>query len=177
MRVCVCVCVCVCFADSLDLSPVSPFLWALSQQEAEVKIQCAQRLPDVLKSSSASDRQTIFITNIMPYVGDLCSDTYVPNLSIPSLCPVYISERFVSLIFACSQCLLMFLSSPFFLSFLLYLFLSIFPRLCRSQHVRSAIASVLLVISPILGKDRTLEQIVPLFIKLLKDDVCISIMS
>lgn len=38
-----------------------------------------------------------------------------------------------------------------------------------SQHVRAAIASVIMTVCPVLGKDKSIEVIVPLFLRLLKD--------
>lgn len=40
----------------------------------------------------------------------------------------------------------------------------------QSQHVRVAMASVLLDLGPVLGKEKSIETLVPLFIRLLKDD-------
>jgi len=40
----------------------------------------------------------------------------------------------------------------------------------QSQHVRVAMASVLLDLGPVLGKEKSIEALVPLFIRLLKDD-------
>jgi len=40
----------------------------------------------------------------------------------------------------------------------------------QSQHVRVAMASVLLDLGPVLGKEKSIEVLVPLFIRLLKDD-------
>lgn len=42
---------------------------------------------------------------------------------------------------------------------------------CSNQYVRMSVASVLPTLGPILGKAKTLEQLVPLFIKLLRDEV------
>ncbi|CAF4428907.1 unnamed protein product, partial [Adineta steineri] len=39
-----------------------------------------------------------------------------------------------------------------------------------NQHVKSALASVIMGLSPILGKDNTLEHLLPLFLNQLKDD-------
>uniref|UniRef100_A0A803NCD1 Phosphatase PP2A regulatory subunit A/Splicing factor 3B subunit 1-like HEAT repeat domain-containing protein n=1 Tax=Chenopodium quinoa TaxID=63459 RepID=A0A803NCD1_CHEQI len=39
-----------------------------------------------------------------------------------------------------------------------------------SQHVRSALASVIMGMTPILGKDATIEQLLPIFLSLLKDE-------
>ncbi|CAL5376971.1 unnamed protein product [Camellia sinensis] len=49
-----------------------------------------------------------------------------------------------------------------------------------SQHVRSALASVIMGMAPILGKDATIEQLLPIFLSLLKDefpDVHLNIIS
>ncbi|KAK4375533.1 hypothetical protein RND71_006210 [Anisodus tanguticus] len=49
-----------------------------------------------------------------------------------------------------------------------------------SQHVRSALASVIMGMAPILGKDATIEQLLPVFLSLLKDefpDVRLNIIS
>ncbi|KAI8027903.1 hypothetical protein LOK49_LG02G03984 [Camellia lanceoleosa] len=49
-----------------------------------------------------------------------------------------------------------------------------------SQHVRSALASVIMGMAPILGKDATIEQLLPMFLSLLKDefpDVRLNIIS
>ncbi|PPD83076.1 hypothetical protein GOBAR_DD19991 [Gossypium barbadense] len=49
-----------------------------------------------------------------------------------------------------------------------------------SQHVRSALASVIMGMAPVLGKDATIEQLLPLFLSLLKDefpDVRLNIIS
>ncbi|THU72136.1 hypothetical protein C4D60_Mb04t08920 [Musa balbisiana] len=49
-----------------------------------------------------------------------------------------------------------------------------------SQHVRSALASVIMGMAPILGKDATIEQLLPIFLSLLKDefpDVRLNIIS
>ena len=42
----------------------------------------------------------------------------------------------------------------------------------RSQYVRTALASVVMLLSPVLGKDKTIEYLVPIFVRLLKDEVC-----
>lgn len=39
-----------------------------------------------------------------------------------------------------------------------------------SQHVKSAVASVIMGLSPILGKEKTIEHLLPLFLTQLKDD-------
>jgi len=39
-----------------------------------------------------------------------------------------------------------------------------------SQHVRAALASVIMGLAPVLGKEHTIEQLLPLFLSLLKDD-------
>ncbi|CAL5393047.1 unnamed protein product [Camellia sinensis] len=39
-----------------------------------------------------------------------------------------------------------------------------------SQHVRSALASVIMGMAPILGKDATIEQLLPIFLSLLKNE-------
>ncbi|OAY84772.1 Serine/threonine-protein phosphatase 2A 65 kDa regulatory subunit A beta isoform [Ananas comosus] len=49
-----------------------------------------------------------------------------------------------------------------------------------SQHVRSALASVIMGMAPILGKDATIERLLPIFLSLLKDefpDVRLNIIS
>ncbi|KAH0916071.1 hypothetical protein HID58_030517, partial [Brassica napus] len=49
-----------------------------------------------------------------------------------------------------------------------------------SQHVRSALASVIMGMAPILGKDSTIEHLLPIFLSLLKDefpDVRLNIIS
>ncbi|KAL2559038.1 Serine/threonine-protein phosphatase 2A 65 kDa regulatory subunit A beta isoform [Forsythia ovata] len=49
-----------------------------------------------------------------------------------------------------------------------------------SQHVRSALASVIMGMAPVLGKDATIEQLLPIFLSLLKDefpDVRLNIIS
>ena len=40
-----------------------------------------------------------------------------------------------------------------------------------NQHVKSALASVIMGLSPILGKDNTVEHLLPLFLAQLKDEV------
>ena len=51
------------------------------------------------------------------------------------------------------------------------------PSLCQelvsdaNQHVKSALASVIMGLSPILGKDNTIEHLLPLFLAQLKDEV------
>ena len=40
-----------------------------------------------------------------------------------------------------------------------------------NQHVKSALASVIMGLSPILGKDSTIEHLLPLFLAQLKDEV------
>jgi len=40
----------------------------------------------------------------------------------------------------------------------------------QSQHVRVSISSTLLDLGPVLGKEKSVEMLVPLFVKLLKDD-------
>lgn len=40
-----------------------------------------------------------------------------------------------------------------------------------NQHVKSALASVIMGLSPILGKDNTIEHLLPLFLAQLKDEV------
>ncbi|KAK6127711.1 hypothetical protein DH2020_038551 [Rehmannia glutinosa] len=59
---------------------------------------------------------------------------------------------------------------------------SSFPELSSdsSQHVRSALASIIMGMAPILGKDATIEQLLPIFLSLLKDefpDVRLNIIS
>ncbi|XP_028959502.1 protein phosphatase PP2A regulatory subunit A-like [Malus domestica] len=39
-----------------------------------------------------------------------------------------------------------------------------------SQHVRSALASVIMGMAQVLGKDATIEQLLPIFLSLLKDE-------
>lgn len=39
-----------------------------------------------------------------------------------------------------------------------------------NQHVKSALASVIMGLSPILGKDNTIEHLLPLFLTLLTDE-------
>ncbi|KAJ4822631.1 hypothetical protein Tsubulata_026706 [Turnera subulata] len=49
-----------------------------------------------------------------------------------------------------------------------------------SQHVRYALASVIMGMAPVLGKDATIEQLLPIFLSLLKDefpDVRLNIIS
>lgn len=41
-----------------------------------------------------------------------------------------------------------------------------------NQHVKSALASVIMGLSTILGKDNTIEHLLPLFLAQLKDEVC-----
>lgn len=58
--------------------------------------------------------------------------------------------------------------------FLSCLFLSSFPQELVSdtnQHVKSALASVIMGLSTILGKDNTIEHLLPLFLAQLKDEV------
>ena len=40
-----------------------------------------------------------------------------------------------------------------------------------SQHVRAALASVVMGLAPTLGKDRTIEHLLPVFLTLLKDEI------
>lgn len=40
-----------------------------------------------------------------------------------------------------------------------------------NQHVKSALASVIMGLSPMLGKDNTIEHLLPLFLTMLKDEV------
>lgn len=40
-----------------------------------------------------------------------------------------------------------------------------------NQHVKSALASVIMGLSTILGKDNTIEHLLPLFLAQLKDEV------
>lgn len=40
----------------------------------------------------------------------------------------------------------------------------------QSQHVRAALASVIMALAPGLGKDHTIQHLLPLFLQLLKDD-------
>lgn len=40
----------------------------------------------------------------------------------------------------------------------------------NNQHVRAALASVIMALAPVLGKAATIEQLVPLFLALLKDE-------
>lgn len=42
-----------------------------------------------------------------------------------------------------------------------------------SPHVRSALASVTVLLAPVLGKERTLDQLVPLLVRQLKDEVSV----
>jgi serine/threonine-protein phosphatase 2A regulatory subunit A len=86
----------------------------LQDQEPEVRTQAALRLPEFGRDFDAADRQAILVTNIRPFLEDLCADS--------------------------------------------------------SQHVRVAVASVLVALAPLLGRDASLSVLVPLFIKLLKDD-------
>ncbi|CAG7862247.1 unnamed protein product [Brassica rapa] len=49
-----------------------------------------------------------------------------------------------------------------------------------SQHIKSALASVIMGMAPVLGKDATIEHLLPIFLSLLKDefpDVCLNIIS
>jgi serine/threonine-protein phosphatase 2A regulatory subunit A len=39
----------------------------------------------------------------------------------------------------------------------------------QNEHVRAALASVVLGLSPVLGQEATIEKLLPLFLKLLKD--------
>ena len=39
-----------------------------------------------------------------------------------------------------------------------------------SQHVRAALASVVMEVAPVLGKSATIEHLLPVFLSLLKDD-------
>lgn len=39
-----------------------------------------------------------------------------------------------------------------------------------SQHVRAALGTQISGLAPLLGKDSTIEHLLPLFLKLLKDD-------
>lgn len=39
-----------------------------------------------------------------------------------------------------------------------------------SQHVRAALGTQISGLAPLLGKDATIEHLLPLFLKLLKDD-------
>lgn len=58
--------------------------------------------------------------------------------------------------------------------FLSCLFLPSFPQELVSdtnQHVKSALASVIMGLSTILGKDNTIEHLLPLFLAQLKDEV------
>lgn len=40
----------------------------------------------------------------------------------------------------------------------------------ESEHVRASLASVIMGCAPVLGRDKTIEHLVPLFLQLLKDD-------
>jgi hypothetical protein len=40
----------------------------------------------------------------------------------------------------------------------------------NNQHVRAALASVIMALAPVLGKAATIDQLVPLFLALLKDE-------
>lgn len=54
------------------------------------------------------------------------------------------------------------------------MFLPSFPQELVSdtnQHVKSALASVIMGLSTILGKDNTIEHLLPLFLAQLKDEV------
>lgn len=42
----------------------------------------------------------------------------------------------------------------------------------RNHHVRVALSTVIAKLSPILGKEKSLEKLVPLVVRLLKDEVC-----
>ena len=49
-----------------------------------------------------------------------------------------------------------------------------------NQHVKAALASVIMGLSPIMGKDNTIQHLLPLFLILLKDehsDVRLNIIS
>ena len=55
----------------------------------------------------------------------------------------------------------------------LYILLSLCVRdLCQdvSQHVRAALANQINGLAPLLGKDATIEHLLPLFLHLLKDE-------
>lgn len=57
---------------------------------------------------------------------------------------------------------------------------NVIPRvseLCAdgSVHVRTAVASVLMLLAPVLGQAKSSETLVPLFVRLLKDEVCLKI--
>lgn len=52
-------------------------------------------------------------------------------------------------------------------------FLSLLSKLTAysNPHVRIALSTVLADLAPVLGRDKTLEAIIPLYTKMLKDEV------
>ena len=63
-----------------DLTKVElvPMLVKLLQDpEAEVKIQSINRLPEVGSNLSAAERQVIVLTNVVPHLQELVTDTLV----------------------------------------------------------------------------------------------------
>jgi len=94
---------------------MTPMLVRLLQdQEKEVRMAAALKIPSICQGLDNAERQTIIVTNVVQHVQALCTDA--------------------------------------------------------SQHVRVSISASLLELGPILGKEKSVEILVPLFVALLKDD-------
>jgi serine/threonine-protein phosphatase 2A regulatory subunit A len=94
---------------------MTPMLVRLLQdQEKEVRMAAALKIPSICAGLSNAERRTIIVTNVVQHVQSLCTDA--------------------------------------------------------SQHVRVSISASLLELGPILGKEKSVEILVPLFVALLKDD-------
>ncbi|XP_042762880.1 serine/threonine-protein phosphatase 2A 65 kDa regulatory subunit A beta isoform isoform X4 [Panthera leo] len=95
-----------------DLIPA--FQNLLKDCEAEVRAAAAHKVKELCENLPTEGRETIIMSQILPYIKELVSDT--------------------------------------------------------NQHVKSALASVIMGLSTILGKENTIEHLLPLFLAQLKDE-------
>jgi hypothetical protein len=135
--------------DFVKLELVPMLVRLLQDPEAEVKTQATNRLPDVGAPLPPADRSLIIITNIIPRISELCTDTFVAYDVIS----------------------LSFMHAPSRPSIIPTIRISMIDS-SRSQYVRIALANVAMQLAPVLGKDKTVEYLLPTFVRLLKDEVC-----
>ncbi|KAF8647457.1 hypothetical protein HU200_065368 [Digitaria exilis] len=105
---------------------------------------------------------------------------------VTKFCKILSAEIAIQYILPCvkvclsvTQKLVQFCTSNFQRTYLFQLYLQELSS-DSSQHVRSALASVIMGMAPVLGKDATIEQLLPIFLSLLKDefpDVRLNIIS
>ena len=64
------------FSNDVTKLELVPMLVRLLQDpEAEVKIHAINRLPEIGSTLSSSERQVIVLTNVIPHLGEIVSDT------------------------------------------------------------------------------------------------------